>query len=81
MIKRAGSAQFCPTRAAVAANSAEHPNSTSGYRREIGDLQLRHLPFKRIQEITGTLSRSRIGVEQFGQAERGVTIESFLGTR
>src|SRR5665213_2991139 len=80
-ISNAARSQLKPSRAATPANSPAQDNSTRGYLAEIGLRHILHFPRKRIQDSTGTLSRSRIGVWHKGQVERGLIIDSWSGTR
>jgi hypothetical protein len=52
-----------------------------GYMAEIGAWQLRHLPRKRIQLSTGTLSYALIAEPHSGQRDPGNTMETPAGIR
>src|SRR5262249_60464255 len=43
--------------------------------------QCRHLPLRKSQESSGTLSRGATGVSQLGQCERGLTSDCPIGSR
>src|SRR6516165_4727903 len=77
----AGTAQSYPNRAATPANSAAVSSSTTGYCHEIGAPHFRHFPRNKTHDSTGMLSRGASSVPHDGQADGGVTIDSFLGTR
>lgn len=54
-------------------------NSTSGYRKDIFALHARHLALNIKKLIIGMLSYHFIVFLQFGQNERGLTIDTSLG--
>src|SRR6478672_6749744 len=70
-----------PIPAYTARNNIAVSNSTAGYRAEIGCEQFLHFPRRIIQLNSGILSYGFIGVEHFGHAEFGNTIDSSFGTR
>ncbi|GAB3028535.1 hypothetical protein GCM10027052_00080 [Parafrigoribacterium mesophilum] len=70
-----------PNHNATAANNNPVPNSTIGYRTEIGDAQFRHLPRSINHDSTGMLSYPFIAVPQVGHALGGDTIDRRNGTR
>src|SRR5437879_6955006 len=52
-----------------------------GYRAEIGSLQYRQRPLRKIHPNTGILSYHASGVLHFGQCDGGVTSDSPRGSR